>query len=109
MLFRKKGFTDNDCRLIFVSSPQCAYMIFIYLQSYNRYSSLGWFIWTQHNDQLPVGLLAELVERRYRRGHVFTIPHVPEFFSGLISTTSSIVFIAARISYIRFFTGVHII
>ena len=33
MLFRKKGFTDNDCRLIFVSSPQCAYMIFIYLQS----------------------------------------------------------------------------
>ena len=76
---------------------------------YNRYSSLGWFIWTQHNDQLPVGLLAQLVERRYRRGHVFTIPHVPEFFSGLISTTSWIVFIAARISYIRFFTGVHII
>ena len=31
----------------------------------------------------------------------------PEFFSGLISTTSSVVFIAARISYIRFFTAVH--
>ena len=33
---------------------------------------------------------------------------LPEFFfSGLISTTSSVVFIAARISYIRFFTAVH--
>ena len=36
------------------------------------------------------------------------IPYGPEFFSGLISTTSSVVFIAARISYIRFFTAVHI-
>ena len=26
---------------------------------------------------------------------------VPEFFAGLISTTSSVVFLAARISYIR--------
>ena len=32
----------------------------------------------------------------------------PDFFSGLISTTSSIVFIAARIFYICFFTAVHI-
>ena len=30
------------------------------------------------------------------------------FFSGLVSTTSSVVFIAARISYIRLFTAVHI-
>ena len=29
-------------------------------------------------------------------------------FSGLISTTSSVVFIAARIAYICFFTAVHI-
>ena len=27
------------------------------------YSSLHGFIWNQHNDQLPVGLLAQLVER----------------------------------------------
>ena len=26
------------------------------------YSSLHRFIWNQHNDQLPVGLLAQLVE-----------------------------------------------
>ena len=36
------------------------------------------------------------------------IPYGPEFFSGLISTTSSVVFIAARISYIHFFTTVQI-
>ena len=30
------------------------------------------------------------------------------FFSGLISTTSSVVFIAARIAYICLFTAVHI-
>ena len=36
------------------------------------------------------------------------IPYVPDFFPGLISTTSSVVFIAASISYIRFFTAVHI-
>ena len=35
------------------------------------------------------------------------IPYGPDFFSGLISTTSSVVFIAARISYIRFFTAMH--
>ena len=35
-------------------------------------------------------------------------PYGPDFFLGLISTTSSIVFIAARIFYIRFFTAVHI-
>ena len=34
-------------------------------------------------------------------------PYGPDFFSGLISTTSSIVFIAARIFYICFFTAVH--
>ena len=44
---------------------------------------------------------------RYRRGHGFKT-YGPEFFSGLISTSSSVVFIAARISYIRFFTAVHI-
>ena len=31
------------------------------------------------------------------------IPYGPEFFSGVISTTISVVFIAVRISYIRFY------
>ena len=45
---------------------------------------------------------------RYRRGQGFKIRTGLIFFSGLISTTSSIVFIAARIFYVRFFTAVHI-
>ena len=36
------------------------------------------------------------------------IPYGPEFFLGLISTTRSLVFIAARIAYIRFFPAAHI-
>ena len=39
---------------------------------------------------------------------VVEIPYEPEFFSGLISTTTSVVFIAARIPYIRFFTAMHV-
>ena len=36
--------------------PKFTYMIFTVI-----YSSLNRFIWNQHNDQLPVGLLAQLV------------------------------------------------
>ena len=57
---------------------------------------------TQLNDQLPVGLLTQLVERCTGIAEVrVQIPYGPEFFPGIISTTSSVVFIAARISYIR--------
>ena len=38
-----------------------AHIWFSYI--YSHYSPLGRFIWIQHNDQLPVGLLAQLVER----------------------------------------------
>ena len=84
--------------------PQCTKW-FSYI--HNRYSSLGWFIWTQLNDQLPVGLLAQLVKRCTGIAEIgVQIPYGPEFFSGSISTTSSVVFLAARVSYIRFFTVV---
>ena len=46
---------------------------------------------------------------RYRRGHVFKSRTGLDFFlSGLISTSSSVAFIAVRIAYIRFLTPVHI-
>ena len=35
--------------------------VFIYMIFTVIYSSLNRFIWNQHNDQLPVGLLAQLV------------------------------------------------
>ena len=69
--------------------------------NYSPYSPLGRFIWIQRNN--IVGLLAQLVERCkgiaaiYRR---VQIPYGPEFFSGLISTTSSVAFITARVAAI---------
>ena len=86
--------------------PQCTYMIFIYPQSL----FITWMVhWTQLNDQLPVGLLAQLVKRCTGIAEIgVQIPYGPEFFSGSISTSSSVVFLAARVSYIRFFTVVFI-
>ena len=55
---------NNDSgymKIIYVHCSEETNMKFSYI--HNHYSSLGWFIWTQHNDQLPVGLLALLVER----------------------------------------------
>ena len=76
-----------------------AHIWFSYI--YNHYSSLGWFIWTQHNDQLPVSLLAKLVELCISIAEVMGSNPIQArifFFPGLISTTSSVVFIAAKYS-----------
>ena len=65
-----------------------------------------------HLDGLfRVGLLAQLVERCIGIAEVVgsNTVRAKKFFSGLISITSSVVFIAARISYIRFFTAVQMI
>ena len=73
---------------------------------YSHYSPLGRFIWIQHNDQLPVGLLAQLVERCTGIAEVMDSNPVRTWiFSGLISTTISVVFITACEDrfYIHFF------
>ena len=54
--------------------------------------------WMVYLDQLAVGLLPQLVERCTGIAEVMG--------SNPCSTTSSVVFLAARISYIRFFTAV---
>ena len=64
------------------------------------YSSLHRFIWNQHNDQLPVGLLAHLVGHQYRRGHRFKSRTGLNFFSVLIFTTAQVLFITAKITFI---------
>ena len=58
--------------------------------------------------QLPVGLLAQLVECCTCIAEVMGSNPGPEFFQVLFSTSSSVAFLAARISYIRFFTAVQI-
>ena len=72
------------------------------------HSSLHGFIANQHNDQLPLGSLAQLV------GHCtgfkwVQILYRPQLISGLIFTTASAVFINAKIAYIPFLiSGSHI-
>ena len=69
------------------------------------YLSLHGFIWNQHNDQLPIGLLAHLVERCTGIAEVMGSNSVQAwmFFSGLVFTTAQVVCITARITFIHVF------
>ena len=65
------------------------------------YSPLHGYIWYQHDDQLPVGLLARLVEHCTGIARVMgSNPVQAWIFSDLIFTTSQIVFITAKIAFI---------
>ena len=70
------GLVSTTSSVVFIAAfLHCsAHIWFSYI--YNHYSSLGWFIWSQLNDQLPVGLLAQFLERctRYDRDHRFKSP-----------------------------------
>ena len=46
-----------------------------------------------------------MVNNDYKYMKIIYVHCGPEFFSGLLSTTISVVFMAARIAYIRFFTA----
>ena len=69
------------------------------------YSITHGFIMNPQNDQLPVGLLAQLVE--HCTGIVGVVgsthPHKPEFFWGFVFTTAQVVFITVRITYRHIF------
>ena len=68
------------------------------------YSSLHGFIWNQHNDQFPVGLLAQLVEHCTGIAEMMgSNPVQASLFSCLTFTTAQVVFITAKITFI--FTG----
>ena len=58
------------------------------------------FIWTQFIDQLPVGLLAQLVERCTSIAEVMGSNPVRAwiFFRSYLQLLGSVVFLAARIS-----------
>ena len=58
--------TWTNCGLCVCSNVEDGATLLVWIwwrENKTHYSSLGWFIWTQHNVQLPVGLLAQLVER----------------------------------------------
>ena len=78
-----------------------AHIWFSYICSH--YSPLGRFIRIQHNNQYLVGLIAQLLE--FCTGIVKITGSNPArawFFFRFMSTTSSVVFIAERVAYIRF-------
>ena len=65
------------------------------------YSSLLGFIWNQHNNQLPVGLSAQLVERCTGTAEVMGSNPVQAWvFWSLIFTTAQVLFITAKIAFI---------
>ena len=61
---------------------------------------LHWFIWNQHNDQLPVGLLAQLAECCIGITEVMSSHKGLNFYSGLTFTTAQVVFITAKLAFI---------
>ena len=89
--------------LNFISPPQCKYMYF----HISKKSSFTWmFIWTQFIDQLPVGLLAQLVERCTGIAEVMGSNPIRAkkknkkktiFFRSYLQRLVSVVFLAARI------------
>ena len=71
------------------------------------YSSLYGFIWNRNNDQFPVGLLVQLVERSNGIAEVMASnPAQTWIFLSLIFTTAQVAFITAKIALI-FKTSFH--
>ena len=73
-------------------------------------SRLQRFIWIQHNDQLSVGLLVQLVEHCTDIAEVMgsNLVRAWIFFRSYFQLLISVVFLAARISQFHFFTTVQI-
>ena len=88
------------------TSPQCKYMNFIYLKS----SFITWMVYLDPTHCSAPSWLFSSVGRahRHRRGHGFKSRTGMNFFQVLFLTTTSAVFLAARISQLRFFTAVQI-
>ena len=78
------GIKTHTARITFIFTSLSAVQICDFHIFLAIYSSLYGFIWNQH-DQLPVGLLAQLVERCIGIAEVMgSIPVQAWFFSGLI-------------------------
>ena len=96
MYFSKRK--DKHAQFLFSLSTVHMYNFHIFTVIY---SSFYRFIWNQHNDQLPVGLLAQLVEHCTGITVVMgSNPIQAWIFSGLIFTNAQVVFITAKIAFI---------
>ena len=90
--------------IAFIFTSLCAVHVYNFHIFTVIYSSLHGFTLNQHNDQLPVGLLAQLVKHCTGIAKVMNSSPVQAwfffFFSGLIFNTAQVVFITAKITFI---------
>ena len=93
---------DMKMKVIFaVMNTLTAVQIYDFHIFITVYSPLHWFICKQHIDQIPVGLLAQLVEHCTSIAVVMSSNPVQAWiFSGLLFTTTWVVFITAKIAFI---------
>ena len=101
MMFTSKRFYDQITYTCERMNIWISYIWYSYIHSF--FFTFHGFIKTRPNDQLPDGLLAQLVRalHRYRRGHRVRIPPVQAwFFSGFLFTTAKVVSITAMIFFL---------
>ena len=90
---------DMNMKAIFaVMNTLTAVQIYDFHIFITVYSPLHGFIWNQHIDQLPVGLLAQLVE--HCTGIAEVMGSNPEKNSGHLFTTIWVVFITVKVAFI---------
>ena len=96
----------NHVENLFISASGLLKCFSIWRRSLAAFLSLLMHAQPRRCSCCKVSLLHHKIKDSYWTDHVLVHINSPRVFSFLISTSNSVVFIAARISYIRFFTAV---
>ena len=97
----------NHVENLFISASGLLKCFSIWRRSLAAFLSLLMHAQPRRCSCCKASLLQHKIKDSYWTDHVLVHINSPRVFSFLISTSNSVVFIAARISYIRFFTAVH--
>lgn len=97
----------NHVENLFISASGLLKSSSIWRRSLAAFLSLLMHAQPRRCSCCKASLLHHKIKDSYWTDHVLVHINSPRVFSFLISTSNSVVFIAARISYIRFFTAVH--
>ena len=97
----------NHVENLFISASGLLKSSSIWRRSLAAFLSLLMHAQPRRCSCCKTSLLHHKIKDSYWTDHVLVHINSPRVFSFLISTSNSVVFIAARISYIRFFTAVH--
>ena len=99
--------SGNHVENLFISASGLLKSSSIWRRSLAAFLSLLMHAQPRRCSCCKASLLHHKIKDSYWTDHVLVHINSPRVFSFLISTSNSVVFIAARISYIRFFTAVH--